>query len=157
MSLAAHPWPALSLLAASVYFGWHVRSLLLAFASRDWPVVRGQLLACYVDELPLLPGEDRDDGYHSANVRYAYKVRGTTYVSKRLSYRPTRWILFADALDYLHDLRTGAQVDVFYDPRHPGRAVLLPGPSDDNILRVAFALVLLAAAVWFCWSRAAAG
>jgi len=142
----------LLVLAAALNLAWHLRSLLLAFASLRWERTTGTVLACRVDDMPFpLAGPHAQDGHHSAHVRYAYRVGARAFESMRLSYRPTRWILFSEAVDYLHGLRRGTQVDVHYDPRNPARAVLLPGPSDENMVRVVLSLLALVAAVWW-WS-----
>lgn len=147
----------LTVLATAVVLGWQLQCLRLAFASLRWKPVRARVLSCHVGELPgfILGDADFDaraDGNHSANVRYAYKVLGTAFVCTRLSYRPTRWILFSEAIDYLQGLRSGIEVDAFYDPARPSRAVLVPGPSEENILRVAIALLAFAVALWV-WLR----
>lgn len=137
-------------LAAGINLAWQVRGLSLAFASLRWHATRGTVLSCRVDDMPFALGDiGAEDGNHSAHVRYAYQVLGRAYASTRLTYRPTRWIVFEEAVDYLHGLRRGAEVDVRYDPRRPARAVLVPGPSDENIVRVVLALLAFGGTVWW--------
>ncbi len=108
------------------------------------------MLKCYVDS-PIIPvGDDSDDdANYVARVVYSYDVGPRKFTSKRLTYRPTSGLLYSGAIDQLRGLMAGREIDVFYDPRHPSRSVLVPGTSDDNIIRAVVAVVILAAVVWF--------
>ena len=137
------------------HLAWHARTMQLAFASRHWRSTQGTIQQCYVGENRNLlswfnrdPDDSRDDGYHTTNIRYTYRVGTQQFVSTRLSYQPTRALMFADAVGQLQGLLAGREVEVFYDPLQPSRAVILPGPSHDNAIRMAVAVVLFAVAMW---------
>jgi hypothetical protein len=144
----------LLILAASANLLWQLRAMYFAFSSTKWKSVRGRLLKCYVGEsnLSFSLGEgdcdDQEDGNHTANVLYTYRVAGTEFKSDRLTYQPTWGLLFSDAVEKLHGLTANRDVQVFYDPIYPSRSVIIPGASDDNAIRSALAILLLAAAVW---------
>jgi hypothetical protein len=129
------PFEPFVLVLSAALLAWQVRELLLALASRHWPQVTGTVLKAWFDE-----SVDRDDGRevvtHTANVVYRYRVGVRDYESARLSYQPTSGTVFGDVTALLRNVHAGREVDVYYDPRRPARAVLVPGSSTDNLLRV---------------------
>jgi hypothetical protein len=86
------------------------------------------------------------------HAHYRYKVGARWYHSRRLSYRATQWIRFGTALDMIHGMRAGREVDVFYDPRKPERAVLIPGSSTGNVVLLGTYLVV-ASLFLYQWMR----
>ena len=86
------------------------------------------------------------------HAHYRYRVGATWYHGKRLTYRASRWIRFREALDMIDGLRVGREVEVWYDPRKPARAVLIPGSSTGNIVLLGIYLVV-ASILLFAWLR----
>jgi hypothetical protein len=140
------PWALVALLALAA---WEVRNIGLGFASQHWTHTIGVLDKVWVEDMPDLQLEGdpfRDEeGTHSVHARYAYKVGARWYRARRVSYRATWWIRFGEALDMIHGMRPGREVDVWYDPRQPGRSVLIPGSSNANA--VLLSIYLVAAAI----------
>jgi hypothetical protein len=128
---------------------WQARKLLLAMASNEWKQTKGTVLKAYVDESATYDEDGiGDDVTHSVHVRYTYKIGSRRFESTRLTYRPTFGLVFSEAVDLLHGITQGKEVDVFYDPRCPERAVLVPGSSTDNVVHLALSFVFLAVVLW---------
>ena len=146
-------YATLALLALAAWELWKIH---MGLESRAWEHTTGVLSKVWVEDMPDLELEDdpfRDqEGTHSVHAHYRYKVRGRWYFSRRLSYRSTYWIRFRDALDMIDGMKPGKEVDVFYDPRKPDRAVLIPGSSTTNIVFLGLYLVVAAILV-FTWLR----
>lgn len=125
---------------------WQARTLLLAKASAEWQLTRGRVLSAYLDE----SGPDEDgEVSHSAHVRYRYQVGRRHYVSTRLSYQPTHYLAFSSATALLDGIVLGREVDVYYDPRRPERAVLVPGSSTDNLVHLIVPALILLGMLWY--------
>jgi hypothetical protein len=144
---------ALALLALA---GWEAWKIHFGLESRTWEHTVGVVGKVWVEDMPDLeldqdPFKDRE-GTHSVHARYRYKVNGRWYDGRRVSYAATRWIRFRDALQMIEGLRTGREVDVFYDPEKPARAVLIPGSSTANLVLLCLYLVLAALIVMY-WMR----
>lgn len=123
---------------------WQARKLSLALASTNWKQTKGKILKAYIDE-----SADDDGGVtHSAKVHYSYKIGARVFESTCLTYRPSSGLVFSKALDLLQGITQGKEVDVFYDPRRPERAVLVRGSSTDNILHLIICFIFLAVALW---------
>ena len=121
-------------LALAAYEVWRIH---LGIEAMRWLRTTGKLTKAWVDEATL-PIEFDEDGesYHSANVRYHYKVGARWYKSSRLSYRGTLWLPQDEAHSLIAGLQEGREVDVHYDPRNPARAVLVPGSSTGNLMNL---------------------
>ena len=147
------PWLLATLLGLAA---WELRNIHYGLESRDWTHTVGVLSKVWVEDMPDLQLESdpfRDEeGTHSVHARYAYKVGGRWIQARRVSYRATYWIRFHEALDMIHGMRPGREVDVWYDPRKPGRSVLVPGSSTTNAVLLCIYLVV-AAIVLFGMSR----
>jgi len=124
---------------------WELYKLFLGIASRRWKRTTCKIVKAYVDE-----HRDRETGAvdYSAHAVYAYSVQGRKFESRRLTYRATRGLIFSDALDMLRGITQGREVDAFYNPRHPSRAVLIRGVSMNNLAHLLLALALLGFVTW---------
>ena len=104
-------------------------------ASRRWPCTQGTLLAHSVGFADVRWWQGSEDGVWSKDpdryvirVRYAYAVDGVAYESERLTAWGSSEVGHSRELeDWIRSLPTRQYVDVFYDPRQPGRSALLPG------------------------------
>jgi len=139
----------LALLALAAYELWKID---LGLKSLAWAHTTGQLRKAWVEDMPDFEFENdpfRDqEGTHSVHARYSYQVGTRRYFGKRLSYRTTHWIRFREALDMIEGWRPGVEVDVFYDPGKPERAVLIPGSSTANAALFILYLALAALCLW---------
>lgn len=124
---------------------WELYKMFLGVASRGWKRTTCKILKAYVDEQ-----RDRETGdiRYSTHVVYEYSVKGRTYQCRRLTFRATRGLVQSKALDMLRGITQRRQVDAFYDPRHPSRAVLIRGIAINNLVHLLLALAFLGFVTW---------
>ena len=123
--------------------------LVLGVASRGWKRTTCKIVKAYVDE-----HRDRETNTvaYSANVVFAYTVKAKKFQSRRLTYRATRGLVFSDAIGMLSGITQGREVDAFYDPGWPSRAVLIRGISFNNFVHLLLAFSFLGFVTWkFLW------
>ena len=145
------------ILACLALAAWEAWKIHLGQASTLWERTTGVLHKVWVeDSVDLYLGEQDPfgdhEGTHSVHAHYRYQVGTQWYDSKRLTYRLARWIRFREALAMIDGLRVGREVEVWYDPKKPARAVLIPGSSTGNIVALALYLVV-ASILLFAWLR----
>ena len=126
------------LVALAAREAWLIRQ---GFKSQRWTQTTGTLQRIWQEQHDA--GED-SEATHSVFAHYTYKVDGRIYEGKRLSYRTMHSLSFDEALDHLHGRRKGSEIDVYYDPTDPRRAVMLPGVSTSNIVGLATLMILTA-------------
>lgn len=115
-------------------------------ASLRWPVVRGTVLEARFDESEW--HEDGDEGTTwSAHLHYQYCVGGRRYLSRRLTWWPTRGMDQGQAYALLHGIQRGSVVDVHYDPQCPEQAVVFPHIHAQNPRTLVFWLLVAACAL----------
>ena len=129
-------WMLLAVLAQLALAGYELWRIHMGLESRNWPQVTGTLKKIWQEDDTLHDVDDAE-GTHSIYARYRYKVGTRWYDGRRLSYGVTSRVRFNEALDLLHQLRSGGEVDVYYDPGKPQRAVLYPGSSAGNVVLLA--------------------
>jgi len=96
----------------------------------QWPRVSGKLVQCE----QYHRGIDQSHTSYRVDVTYFYAVNGREYIGHRIApwsaglESKSRTRSSAFAIDH----PVGSPVDVYYDPRQPGDAVLLPGPDVES-------------------------
>lgn len=140
-------------LACLALAAWEAWKIHLGQRSNDWARTTGVLHKVWVEDSLDLDFEDDPfadkEGTHSVHAHYRYKVGATWYESKRLTYRMARWIRFREALAMIEGLRVGREVEVWYDPEKPARAVLIPGSSTGNVVMLGTYLVVASLLLFF--------
>ena len=124
---------------------WELYKIFFGVASRGWKRTTCKILKAYVDEHR---DRETDTVRYSTHALYAYSVKGRTYECRRLTFRATRGLVHTDALDMLRGITQGRQVDAFYDPRHPSRAVLIRGISINNFVHLLLAFAFFGFVTW---------
>ncbi len=123
-------------------------SLLMQLRMRRWPATRGTLLVSETTEFGATEYEPSHVDYINS-VAYTYTVGNKSYTGNRLS----PWVLTATHnLKFLlqrrlHGLTAGGNVEVFYDPGHPGRAYLRRPGVVGMLVTLAFAVFCVATPV----------
>lgn len=113
--------------------------LFKVMASRSWPSVRGRITASGIREK-----QKKDRIKYKPQVQYSYVVAGRNYSSNNLTFggrRPLR--SRSEAESYMQDFVEGKEVEVFYNPRNPAEACLVPGDTGANLTVIVIALVML--------------
>jgi len=111
----------LLVVAGSIYSAWNA---WYAYASRTWPSVPGRLISGGLDVAPGLPQ------MYGTRIHYSYVVEGSAYECRRLRFGSAN--PFSELLTR-SDLMSAVlrlPLLVYYDPRRPYRACLLPGPNE---------------------------
>lgn len=140
-----------------IFFGlfWSAMTLLIdgftivptvrqAFALR-YPSTEGTVLSAEVAQ------HDSDEGYtYGVAMRYAYQVDGREYVGRRYRYQSgsssdSGW---AHAAVARH--APGSKTTVYYNPAHPGDALLAPGVNGVDLFLLAFMTPFNAVMLGFC-------
>jgi hypothetical protein len=111
-------------LALGAMAAWFVlRDRRRARATLAWPATAGRIVESRVEQKHL-PG-DRPNVRFAPRITYEYTVDGRSYRSERLAFREVFWSLAPQAATVkVARYPAGAEVTVYYDPRHPDEAVL---------------------------------
>ena len=141
---------AAALIVAVLGYG-HLRTLLRALDSPDWPQVTGSVRSA---EVRRGCGRQRDS--FEVDIRYDYSVRGLEYRSARVEFGRGYCGNEAGALAISKAYSPGAAVTVYVDPTDPARSVLLAGKVDMlMVLAVAIAALTVIGMLvlpWRMWS-----
>jgi hypothetical protein len=111
-------------LIAAAGFAGYVSSLALveARASSHWPSVPGRITST---SIRFITGRHGSSG---PDIHYTYSIGGRELKGSRLEV-VTYSSNTSYASDALAEFKEGADVPVYYDPDHPEKAVLRPGPN----------------------------
>ncbi len=110
-----------------------LRNVQRGFVCRWWPQTQGRIARAFV-----LVQTAADGGKtYGTQLEYEYTIEGTTYRGKRRRFGDAGSWSQAQAKRMLAPYSPGASVRVFFNPRKPEDAVLIPGASWGN-LAIAF-------------------
>lgn len=116
-----------------------LQNLRFGMASRGWPSTTGQVVERGVD-----PGAEAIRADSSLRLVYRYTVRGADYDSLRIDYIGRYGGDSTKVGSGLLHYTLGQPVSVYYDPQDPARAVLEPGITRANWIRLVLGTALLA-------------
>jgi len=133
------PWIPVVMIAASVPFLLSMsRVLYRSVLATWWPTAAGSVE--HVD-LKTTPGDDGP--MYTVEVRYRYSAAGQEHVGEAISFG-YRGSNNARGNAALHEhLKTASRVQVRYNPRNPGQAVLACGVRPRDIGGLGFAAVFV--------------
>ncbi len=123
-------------------------------ATQGWTRTQGRVTAAHVEELHG-PAEAGGSRFRPV-VRYTYEAGGRTHASERVSVGLSPAPDLADraqAEDVIRRFRVGAEVDVWFDPRDPGQAVLERGVGRLQVYAIVAIGLALVGAGLFALSR----
>lgn len=117
--------------------GWGAVNIARQYPSTAWPSVEGKIISQQYRSFP--PGGSHKHWTGQVAMSYEYVVAGQTNRSDQYSLSHASFnddLKTAEAFAREH--QRGAIVKVYYHPKHPEQAVLLPGPSwrEDSALMV---------------------
>jgi hypothetical protein len=116
-----------------------VHTISCAAASRKWPTTTGRLLSKDINwtgpEINVLHPE----------IRYEFFVNGKRYESGRVSFKQVGTSNPQDATAVLDSYKYETSIVVYYDPKNPKNAVLVPGIGLVCFLPVAFGVPIFIA------------
>jgi hypothetical protein len=119
-----HMMIAAGLIIAMIVIAFSLPKSLEARASANWPSVPGTVVEVHFAREPV----DRKDP--PPEFRYRYTVNGVTYEGQRLELLND--LTKYNAPKYLDSYKKDSPVTVYYSPRNPARAVLIPGLQPDQ-------------------------
>ncbi len=115
-----------------------------AARSIGWPTTRGEVVVSRASKVgnptSLLPA------YHEY-VQYQYSVSGRTYRSSKAGAHGGFYAGRKRCNQLTNRYPVGRHITVYYDPKHPERAVLEPGVGGNSWFWVATAVLMLAVGV----------
>jgi hypothetical protein len=108
--------------------GWGAIDIARYFSSASWPSVEGRIVS---QQYRLLPPHPRHS-WREAQLKlvYEYNVAGETHRSERYSLWQQTYSGEARAMRaFANEHPADAPIRVYYNPKNPAEAVLLPGPD----------------------------
>lgn len=145
---AALPAPRLEWLGLGMALGGlihHGRQLGKWLPTRWWARTRGRIVG--VDLRKSRRRESDGSIVYEPVVKYAYTVGGRLLEGRRITIETTTGAL-TWGLKMLKTFRPGAEVAVWYHPRNPSEAVLLPVSLRSHALGIGFCGALLLLLLW---------
>jgi hypothetical protein len=113
--------------------------------TRGFTRTRGRVVVSFVDELPA-PAEEGGPRFRAV-VRYAYEARGRSHESEQISVGSSAGTESSDPEEARRWVRrhpAQSEVDVWFDPGDPRRAVLVRGVSTAQVVAaIAIGLALV--------------
>lgn len=108
-----------------------------AARSADWPSTVGEVIHSKPQSFSTSYFTT-----HDARITYRYWVDGRKYVSSRVTPETLGFGSRREAVEVVERFPAGGPVKVYYDPKKPGRAVLLPGKRTAGSFPTGFLLTI---------------
>jgi len=102
--------------------------LLGGLASKKWPTTSGRITKSELKESTVSNGDGPNKKGYQVFIRYSYMVGGMAYEGKKIKFYTGT--ISVDQLEQQREIDrfpVGAQVPVYYNPKNPKSAVLVPG------------------------------
>jgi hypothetical protein len=100
------------------YLFFYRRALARTKAAESWPTTRGKVGNSFMEQTA--------SAWPAPIVIYNYEVDGRTHHSSRVRFGGTSLMNPVAAEELLARYPSGAEIDVYYDPKRPGQSVLDP-------------------------------
>lgn len=128
---------ALALVACGVGAAMILVALRLSSLGREargYSRTRGRVVVSSVDEVPAIV--EQGGPRFRALIRYTYDVRGRSHESDRIAFGASvgSEVSESDAREWVERYPAGSDVDVWFDPGDPSRAVLVRGIARGQVL-----------------------
>ena len=111
-------------------------------ASSAWPTVGGVIVKSEIEtqtSTASSDGKQKSETVQHPKIIYQYQIDGQNYKGTRISFSSSS----GDARQIVARYPQGQSVQVYYNPDHPQRAVLVPGGSGFNIVPYIFSTVFI--------------
>ena len=108
-------------------------------AGRLWSRTSGKIATCNVSRLPV-PGKG-DETTTTVDLRYQYRLDDEDFEGSRIRFGGHAGLSALAADEIAAKYPPGATVDVYYDPKAPGHAVLEPGNASNAVPLLVFLVV----------------
>ena len=131
-------FPAIGIVIA--LFSYHAYSTRMA--SNTWPTVGGVIVKSEIEtheRSTSNDGSQKSETVRYPKIAYEYQIDGQNYKSTRISFSSSS----GDAQQIVARYPQGQSVQVYYNPDHPQRAVLVPGGFGFTIVPYIFSAVFI--------------
>jgi hypothetical protein len=139
----------LAMFAAGIFFIlWGGYEIMAGYASKKWPSVEGKVTSSYVQKQVRSIKDSSKKPTYYPKVRYQYSVGGKSYTGDRISFSGGEGgEKKSKAQAVVNRYPSGQKVIVYYDPKHPERAVLLMGFTWKTFMPFVAGLAFLAVGI----------
>jgi hypothetical protein len=114
------------IVAGTSLFGWGTANIARQYPSSSWPSVEGKIIS---QQYRLSPQKRRQTRWNGQLLlSYEYLIADKIYRCDQYSLWQAKYQEDKETADaFARDHQRGTSVRVYYDPKHPVQAVLLPG------------------------------
>jgi hypothetical protein len=139
----------LAMFGASVFFIlWGGYEIMAGYASKKWPSVEGKVTSSYVQKQVRSIKDSSKKPTYYPKVRYQYSVGGKTYTGDRIRFSGGEGgEKKSESQSVVDRYPSGQKVVVYYNPKHPERAVLLMGFTWKTFMPFVAGLAFLAVGI----------
>ena len=139
----------LAMFAAGIFFVlWGGYEIKAGYASKKWPSVEGKITSSYVQKQMRSVKDSSKKPTYYAKVRYQYEVSGKIYTGDRISFSGGEGgEKKSESQAVVDHYPSGQKVIVYYDPKHPDKAVLERGLIWKTFMPLVAGLAFLAVAI----------
>jgi hypothetical protein len=119
----------LAMFAAGIFFIlWGGYEIMAGYASKKWPSAEGKITSSYVQKQVRSIEDSSKKPTYYPKVRYQYSVGGKSYTGDRINFSGGEGGEKKSKSQAVVDrYPSGQKVIVYYDPKHPDKAVLERG------------------------------
>ena len=132
---------------------WGVVVLKNAKASASWSSVQGEVTESRVVSDTKRKSDGRRETYYRANVIYRYEIETTEYTCNKVSFGEVSTDRTSLAHEVVKRYPTGKEVQVYYDPKNPEKAVLETGVNLGSYAYLGMGLICIGVGVYSSYSR----
>ncbi|GGB79286.1 hypothetical protein GCM10011352_01180 [Marinobacterium zhoushanense] len=116
------------------FMAFSVKKVFLGRASLLWPKIPALVIASHIETKSVRNGLK----FYAPIIEFKYKVNGISYTSSNFTYMGTSGFTKKYAGKYTARYFVGKHINIFYNPRNPEMAVIIPG-----IHRLQYASILV--------------
>lgn len=131
------------LLVAAVILVQSAVEIASAYRSREWPTTDAEVMVstvAYVVGHSVRP--------YDPQITYTYHVGDGVYVSDRLWFGSSRFLLKSSALELANRYPVGAHLRISYSPDDPHVSVIQPGIQWESIAKTGLAGAIIVLTLW---------
>ena len=127
--MAAKNNPLVGLLITVIGIGfaiWGAMVLMEARSAANWPTTEGTILISKFDRNFNTSSSGKGKWYYEIKIKYSYTVDSLEYESDRVDFKSATYQYKSEVIPSTIARRypVGKQVNVYYNPENPGKAVL---------------------------------
>ena len=133
--------PIFKLFILSIWFGFvlfSIKKYIFGRASSKWPTVSAIVISSRVESKYAGNGLT----FHSPEIEYRYTVNNHVYTNNKFTYMGTFGLTNKYASAYAKKHYEGSQLNIYYNPKSPNEAVIIPGVHWVQYASMAFLTIM---------------